>query len=1529
MKKTTFWAFFFLLIFSSQYSFSYPETINSKKKSSCNFSKDKQPIKQQNSRTSKKHEAKVLTSLGVGDIGFSSFNTDGDDEFSFVLLTDISGTTEIHFTDQGFNDVSNTLFGSEGTITWTYTGNLPSGTEVSILLPKNANTTGTSTVGGIETGTTSETGSFSMSSSGDSLIAYTGTVGTPTTYIAAIYIGGAGFTNNASTSTSSGIPLGLSIGANTAMQTGNTDDNFQYNCALGDISTVSNLRASLFTIGNFTNTTSTINYPAPGCAYLTGGNTPPTISIDNSTLAYVEGTAAVQIDAAGTVNDPDGDADWNGGTLVVQITANNEAADVLSISDIDGDGTAITISGTNIFSNGVDIGDLSTSGGSVTNGTALTITFDSDATNANVQEVLQSLRYRNISANPITSNRTITITATDSNTASANDTRTVSVTSTPDVTSVNVPSNDTYVANEDLNFIINFNENITVNTGGGVPQLAINIGVSTRQATYQSGTGTTALTFRYTVQTGDLDTDGIVVGTLDPNNGTLQNGSGVNANLTLNGVGSTTSVLVDAIAPTGYSVVIDQSPINAANDDAVSFSFAGAEVGATYNYTFTSSGAPGSVTGSGTIATATDQITAIDISGLADGTITLSVTLTDVNGNTGTAATDTETKETVAPTGYSVVIDQSPINAANDDAVSFTFAGAEVGASYNYAFTSSGAPGSVTGSGTIATATDQITSIDISGLADGTITLSVTLTDVNGNTGAAATDTKTKETVAPTGYSVTIDQSPINAANDDAVSFSFASAEVGATYNYTFTSSGAPGSVTGSGTISTATDQITAIDISGLADGTITLSVTLTDVNGNTGTAATDTETKETVAPTGYSVTIDQSPINAANDDAVSFSFAGAEVGATYNYTFTSSGAPGSVTGSGTISTATDQITAIDISGLADGTITLSVTLTDVNGNTGAAATDTETKETVAPTGYSVTIDQSPINAANDDAVSFSFAGAEVGATYNYTFTSSGAPGSVTGSGTISTATDQITAIDISSLADGTITLSVTLTDVNGNTGAAATDTETKETVAITWTGTTSNDWNTASNWNPNSIPVANSEVTIPNSLTNYPTISSSVTVNSINIASGASLIANAAVTGTTTYTRNLPTTNWYLVSAPVSGETQQDVIANHTFATGSGSNIGIGGYTNNGATPWSYATNSSTGPLVSGAGVSMKLAAAGDVSITGTLNTSNVSFPINTGTRNNFNLIGNPFTSYVNSSTFAAANTGLLSEETVWLWDGTQYVTYNNVSPIELAPSQGFFVEANGSGNIMFSTANQSHQGSDTFMKETPIPNFELFIESNSNKKSTKVFYVADKTTGWDNGYDSKMFGGVSQNFAVYTELVTNNEGKKLAIQTLPNVNYETMVVPVGIIAEAGEEITFSINSLNLPTGIEVYLEDRNINTFINLSSENYTITLSESTNNSGQFYLHTTNQSLSNTDAILNSINLYKSSNKTITINGLYSNKASLSIYSIIGQEMFSKEFSSNGNTNIKLPKLSSGVYLAKLNTPQGDVSKKIIID
>jgi hypothetical protein len=130
----------------------------------------------------------------------------------------------------------------------------------------------------------------------------------------------------------------------------------------------------------------------------------------------------------------------------------------------------------------------------------------------------------------------------------------------PTVSSVNVPANATYISGQNLDFTINFDENITVNTGGGTPQLALTIGATTRQATYQSGSGTSSLLFRYTIQSGDADSDGIAVGSLASNGGTLRDPAGNNANLTLNSVGSTASVLVDATAPTVSSVNV---PANA------------------------------------------------------------------------------------------------------------------------------------------------------------------------------------------------------------------------------------------------------------------------------------------------------------------------------------------------------------------------------------------------------------------------------------------------------------------------------------------------------------------------------------------------------------------------------------------------------------------------------------------------------------------------------------------------------------------------------------------------------------------------------------------------------------------------------------------------------------------------------------------------------------------------------------------------------------------------------------------------------
>ncbi|WP_034042884.1 T9SS type A sorting domain-containing protein [Wocania ichthyoenteri] len=142
------------------------------------------------------------------------------------------------------------------------------------------------------------------------------------------------------------------------------------------------------------------------------------------------------------------------------------------------------------------------------------------------------------------------------------ETYTISNNVAPTVTSVTVPANATYLVDQNLDFIINFDENVTVNTGGGTPQMSLTIGATTRQATYQSGTGTSGLLFRYTIQNGDLDTDGVVVGTLAANGGTIQDADNADATLTLNSIGATTAVLVDATATTATLTTVDASSVD-------------------------------------------------------------------------------------------------------------------------------------------------------------------------------------------------------------------------------------------------------------------------------------------------------------------------------------------------------------------------------------------------------------------------------------------------------------------------------------------------------------------------------------------------------------------------------------------------------------------------------------------------------------------------------------------------------------------------------------------------------------------------------------------------------------------------------------------------------------------------------------------------------------------------------------------------------------------------------------------------------
>ena len=190
----------------------------------------------------------------------------------------------------------------------------------------------------------------------------------------------------------------------------------------------------------------------------------------------------------------------------------------------------------------------------------------------------------------------------------------------------------------------------------------------------------------------------------------------------------------------------------------------------------------------------------------------------------------------------------------------------------------------------------------------------------------------------------------------------------------------------------------------------------------------------------------------------------------------------------------------------------------------------------------------------------------------------------------------------------------------------------------------------------------------------------------------------------------------------------------------------------------------------------------------------------------------------------------------------------------------------------------------------------------------------------------------GLSPNYVTddYYGLLDNDEGNKYQIQCLPDSNYENMVIPVGVIAAANKEITFTTETQNLPDGINVYIEDREKNTFtqLNKTNSNYTIKINEKLNGIGRFYLHTKNNILSTSDIALHNLSVYKLDESHLRVVGLPQGKSSIKLFTVLGKQILNSTFISNGIHNVSIPKLTAGIYFVKLQSEKGSIKKKILI-
>ena len=417
---------------------------------------------------------------------------------------------------------------------------------------------------------------------------------------------------------------------------------------------------------------------------------------------------------------------------------------------------------------------------------------------------------------------------------------------------------------------------------------------------------------------------------------------------------------VDVTLTTAPTLAVNGSAdtVNAAGESSVAFAVTGLATGDAGTVTFTDSlgdTVAVAVTAGQTAYTA-------DLSGLADGTITSSLTLAGQGyGATGNAVA----LHATLPSAPGALVDTTAVGGVVN-AVANTAA---------QALTGTGAAGDTVtvydGSTALATVTvagDGTWSYTLGALSEGSHSLTATQTDSFGNTGAAsAALALTVDTVAPT-VAITATGGLTNQPGQT-VSGTVDSADAGTTVTvYDGTT------VLGTATVASDGSWSTAVTLTG--DGAHTLVATDTDAAGNTGSSSGVSYTLDTAAPT-VAITATGGLTNQPGQ-TVSGTVDSADAGTTVTvYDGTT------VLGTATVASDGSWSTAVTLTG--DGAHTLVATDTDAAGNTGSSSGVRYTLDTiapVAPTGLADTGDTNGyVNAAGDTTTQSLTGTAEAGAT--------------------------------------------------------------------------------------------------------------------------------------------------------------------------------------------------------------------------------------------------------------------------------------------------------------------------------------------------------------------------------------------------------------------------------------------------------------------------------------------------------------------------------------------------------------------
>ncbi|WP_458363464.1 Ig-like domain-containing protein [Enterobacter hormaechei] len=430
----------------------------------------------------------------------------------------------------------------------------------------------------------------------------------------------------------------------------------------------------------------------------------------------------------------------------------------------------------------------------------------------------------------------------------------------------------------------------------------------------------------------------------------------------------------------------------------------------------------------------TATVPSADLTGLKDGDASVQVSVTNVNGNSASAGREYSVDATAPSVTINTIATDDILNASeaqSDLAISGTST-AEAGQTVTVSLNGKDYTTTVSANGSW---TLNVPAADLAGLTDGSVTVTAAVSDKAGNP-ASVDHTLTVDVTVP---AVTIH----TVAGDDVINVAEHNQAQIISGSATGAAAGDKITVTiGGQTYTTVLDAagnwsvgVPASVISGLSDGSVTVTASVTDAAGNTG-SGTHNVTVDTGLPSvSFNAISDDNVLNAVEkgqDLSVSGTSANLAEGTVVTVTLNGKNYTATTAADGTWSL---TVPAADLAGLGQASYTLNATATNGVGNSVSSSANLLVDTALPTVTINTVAGDNVINAAEVAAgqtLSGTVANAEAGNTVTVTIGGHSYTATVQNnlSWSVNVPSDVLTA-----LGNGSLSVTATVTNGHGNTG--------------------------------------------------------------------------------------------------------------------------------------------------------------------------------------------------------------------------------------------------------------------------------------------------------------------------------------------------------------------------------------------------------------------------------------------------------------------------------------------------------------